>query len=80
MDSENQEQVEKNLALQRMQGLDSALDEYEISVGLSVFQEKSWEDTKLLLNLSRREMEAMTPQQCGESAHFTLAVSLLKAL
>jgi hypothetical protein len=68
MDSENQEQVEKNLALQRMQGLDSALDEYEASVGLSVFREKGWDDTRLLLNLSRREMEAMTPQQCGEAA------------
>ena len=55
--------------LGRMNRIDEILDEYELSIGLSKFTEKSIDDeAKKYLSMDRNQIEKLSIQECGEAA------------
>ena len=58
-----------NSAIDRLKKLDTILDEYERSIGLSVFKEQAIEDeASNYLSMTRQEIELMTIEQCAEAS------------
>ena len=58
-----------DFAKEQLDKLDSVLDEYESSLGLPKFSYEFHDDTaKKYLQLSRDQIEKLTPEQCGEAA------------
>ena len=56
-------------AKEQLDKLDSVLDEYESSLGLPKFSYEFHDDTaKKYLQLSRDQIEKLTPEQCGEAS------------
>jgi len=56
-------------AKEQLDKLDSVLDEYEYSLGLPKFNHEFHDDTaKKYLQLSRDQIEKLTPEQCSEAA------------
>lgn len=64
MDSEN------SIALEQMEKLDRALDEYEGKIGLSIFSEESphENEVKRYLVMSREQMESLGLEDCAQAA------------
>ena len=63
-------------AKEQLAKLDAVLDEYELSLGLPTFNEGFHEDTaKHYLQLSRNQIENLTPDQCGEAALLLASLS-----
>tara|TARA_R110000824_G_scaffold282601_13_gene470903 strand:- start:92 stop:580 length:489 start_codon:yes stop_codon:yes gene_type:complete len=59
----------KNSAKEQLEKLDSVLDEYELSLGIPKFNSDFYDDTaKDYLQLSRHQIETLTPEQCSEAA------------
>ena len=58
-----------DLAKQQLDKIDNVLDEYESSLGLPKFSNEFHDDTaKKYLQLSRDQIEKLTPEQCSEAA------------
>ena len=59
----------QDIARERLAKLDSVLDEYESSLGLPSFNDNFHDDTaKKYLQLTRNQIEKLTPDQCSEAA------------
>ena len=59
----------QDLARERLAKLDSVLDEYESSIGLPKFTDNFHDDSaKKYLQLTRDQIEKLTPDQCSEAA------------
>jgi len=59
----------QDLARERLAKLDSVLDEYECSIGLPKFTDNFHDDSaKKYLQLTRDQIEKLTPDQCSEAA------------
>ena len=59
----------QDIARERLAKLDSVLDEYESSLGLPSFTDSFHDDTaKNYLQLTRNQIEKLTPDQCSEAA------------
>ena len=59
----------QDLARERLAKLDSVLDEYESTLGLPQFNNEFHDDSaKQYLQLTRGQIEKLTPEQCGEAA------------
>ena len=59
----------QDLARERLAKLDSVLDEYESSIGLPKFTDNFHDDSaKKYLQLTRDQIEKLTPAQCSEAA------------
>ena len=59
----------KNTASDQLKKLDSVLDEYERSLGMSGFADEFHEDSaKKYMTLSRNQIEKLTPAECAEAA------------
>jgi len=57
------------LAKEQLDKLDRVLDEYEASLGLPIFNSEFHDNTaQNYLQLSRDQIEKLTPEQCGEAA------------
>tara|TARA_Y100000310_G_scaffold331052_1_gene403932 strand:+ start:16 stop:504 length:489 start_codon:yes stop_codon:yes gene_type:complete len=66
----------KNSAKEQLEKLDSVLDEYESSLGIPVFNSDFYDDTaKNYLQLSRNQIEKLTPEQCAEAALLLASLS-----
>lgn len=58
-----------NTALDRMNTVDTALDEYEKRIGLPAFSEDAEnEDVKKYLSMTRSQMELMSIEDCAQAA------------
>ena len=56
-------------AKEQLAKLDAVLDEYESSLGLPAFSDNFHDDTaKKYLQMSRNQIEKLTPDQCSEAA------------
>ena len=56
-------------AKEQLAKLDTVLDEYESSLGLPAFSDNFHDDTaKKYLQMSRNQIEKLTPDQCSEAA------------
>jgi len=56
-------------AKEQLTKLDAVLDEYESSLGLPAFSDNFHDDTaKKYLQMSRNQIEKLTPDQCSEAA------------
>jgi len=63
-------------AKEQLTKLDTVLDEYELSLGLPKFIDGFHDDTaKQYLQLSRNQIEKLTPDQCGEAALLLASLS-----
>ena len=59
----------QDIARERLAKLDSVLDEYESSLGLPSFNDNFHDDTaKKYLQLTRNQIENLTPDQCSEAS------------
>ena len=59
----------QDLARERLEKLVSVLDEYESSLGLPQFNNEFYDNSaKQYLQLTRGQIEKLTPEQCGEAA------------
>ena len=59
----------QDLARERLEKLDNVLDEYESSLGLPQFHNDFHDDSaKQYLQLTRDQIEKLTPEQCSEAA------------
>jgi len=67
---------DSNTAKDRLNKLDSILDEYESSLGIPVFvNDFHDESAKKYLQLSRDQIEKFTPEQCAEAALLLASLS-----
>ena len=65
-----------NPAKEQLEKLDTILDEYESSLGVPKFIDDFHDDSaKKYLQLSRNEIEKLTPEQCSEAALFLASLS-----
>ena len=63
-------------AKEQLDKIDSVLDEYESSLGLPKFNNDFHDDTaKRYLQLSRDQIEKLTPEQCAEAALLLASLS-----
>ena len=63
-------------AKEQLDKIDSVLDQYECSLGLPKFNDNFYDDTaKRYLQLSRDQMEKLTPEQCAEAALLLASLS-----
>ena len=63
-------------AREQLEKVDSILDEYEASLGIPKFRDDFHDDTaKSYLQLSRNEIEKLTPDQCAEAALLLASLS-----
>ena len=70
------EQTKGDLAKQQLDKIDSVLDEYESSLGLPKFQEGLYDGIgQTYLQLSRDQIEKLTPEQCSEAALLLASLS-----
>jgi len=66
----------QDLAKQQLEKLDSILDEYESSLGISQFRDDlNDESAKKYLRLSRNQIEKLTPDECAEAALLLASLS-----
>tara|TARA_R110002020_G_scaffold95727_2_gene229471 strand:- start:1841 stop:2329 length:489 start_codon:yes stop_codon:yes gene_type:complete len=66
----------KNTASEQLKKLDSILDEYERSLGISEFADQFQDDSaKKYMSLSRPQIEKLTPSECAEAALLLGALS-----
>jgi hypothetical protein len=66
----------QDLAKQQLEKLDSILDEYECSLGISMFSDQPDEESaKKYLRLSRNQIEKLTPDECAEAALLLASLS-----
>ena len=66
----------KNTASEQLKKLDSILDDYERSLGISEFSDQFHDDSaKKYMSLSRPQIEKMTPSECAEAALLLGALS-----
>lgn len=66
----------KNTASEQLKKLDSILDEYERSLGISEFADQFQDDSaKKYMSLSRLQIEKLTPSECAEAALLLGALS-----
>ena len=63
-------------AKDRMTEIDAKLDEYETSLGLPKFQAEYNDNVEKYLNMSRVELAALSPTDCGEIAFLLSKCSL----
>ena len=67
---------DSNTAKDRLNKLDSVLDEYESSLGIPAFvNDFHDESAKKYLQLSRDQIEKFTPEQCAEAALLLASLS-----
>lgn len=67
---------DSNTAKDRLNKLDSVLDEYESSLGIPAFvNDFHDESVKKYLQLSRDQIEKFTPEQCAEAALLLASLS-----
>ena len=65
-----------NSATEQLEKLDSILDEYEASLGIPKFSSDFHDDSaKQYLQLSRNQIEKLTPEQCAEAALLLASLS-----
>ena len=65
-----------NPAKEQLEKLDTILDEYESSLGIPKFRDDFHDDSaKQYLQLSRNEIEKLTPEQCAEAALLLASLS-----
>lgn len=65
-----------NPAKEQLEKLDTILDEYEASLGIPKFCDDFHDDSaKQYLQLSRNEIEKLTPEQCSEAALLLASLS-----
>jgi len=65
----NRDEKGGDYAKEQLDKLDKVLDEYESSLGLPVFSHEFHDNTaKKYLQLSRDQIEKLTPEQCSEAA------------
>ena len=63
-------------AKEQLDKIDTVLDEYESSLGLPKFNDDFHDDTaKRYLQLSRDQIEKLTPEQCAEAALLLASLS-----
>lgn len=63
-------------ARENMENLDKILDEYEQKIGLPQLKESTYSDIEDYLNMSRDELEKLTPEACGEIQYRLKAYSV----
>lgn len=65
------EEKNKHQIVQRMEKIDSILDEYEVSLGLAKFNEDfgNAQEAQKYLSLSRDQIEKMGIDECAEAAY-----------
>lgn len=65
-----------DLAKQQLEQVDRVLDEYESSLGLSVFESEFHDQgAKKYMGLSRTQMEKLTPEECSQAALLLASLS-----
>jgi hypothetical protein len=66
----------KNLAKQQLEDVDNVLDGYESSLGLPVFKGEFYDNSvKKYMQLSRDQIEKLTPDECAQAALLLASLS-----
>ena len=61
-------ETENNTPLDRLRAVEKILDEYEVKIGLSLFEENNSSEAEKYLSMTREQMEKLDIEGCAQAA------------